>query len=156
MSQMQRRLDAMGLTLPEVAPALADYVPWVREGGWVWISGQLPIESGRLLAEGRVPAEVSPERAAQAARQCALNAVAALGAALAGRFEDVQRIVQVTVYVQSEAGFGGQPEVANGASELIGGLWGEAGRHSRIAVGAHALPRNAPVELALVAAVSPG
>ena len=146
------RLAELGLTLPEVARPLAAYVPAVRSGALVWTSGQLPIVDGAVVATGKVGAQVDVERAAELARICALNALAAVAAEV-GDLASVRRIVRVVGYVASAPGFIGQPQVVNGASELLGQLFGAAGVHARSAVGVAVLPLDAPVELELVAEV---
>ncbi len=144
------RLAALGLTLPAVAAPVAAYVPAVRTGGFVYTSGQLPTVDGKLLAVGKVGAEVSASDAAGLARTCALNALAAAASA-AGGLAAIGRIVKVTGFVASAAGFSGQPQVVNGASELLLEVFGEDGRHARSAVGVAELPLNAPVEVELIA-----
>jgi enamine deaminase RidA (YjgF/YER057c/UK114 family) len=144
------RLAALGLTLPAVAAPVAAYVPAVRTGGFVYTSGQLPTVDGKLLAVGKVGAEVSASDAAGLARTCALNALAAAASA-AGGLAAIGRIVKVTGFVASAAGFTGQPQVVNGASELLLEVFGEDGRHARSAVGVAELPLNAPVEVELIA-----
>ena len=146
------RLDALGLTLPEVTPPLAAYVPAVISGGYVYTSGQLPVADGKLLATGKVGAQVSAEDAAALARVCALNALAAAAAA-AGGLLAIQRIVKVTGFVASAPDFTGQAQVVNGASQLLLEVFGEAGRHARSAVGMAVLPLDAPVEIELIAEV---
>jgi len=146
------RLAALGLTLPPVVPPVAAYVPAVWTRGFVYVSGQLPTVDGKLLATGKVGGEVSPSDAAGLARICALNALAAAAAA-AGGLEAIRRIVKVTGFVASAPGFSGQPQVINGASELLIELLGEDGRHARSAVGVAELPLNTPVEVELIAEV---
>ncbi|HEY6314869.1 MAG TPA: RidA family protein [Streptosporangiaceae bacterium] len=146
------RLAALGLTLPPVVPPVAAYVPAVRTRGFVYVSGQLPTVDGKLLAVGKVGGEVSPSDAAGLARICALNALAAAAAA-AGGLEAIRRIVKVTGFVASAPGFSGQPQVINGASELLIEVLGEDGRHARSAVGVAELPLNTPVEVELIAEV---
>jgi enamine deaminase RidA (YjgF/YER057c/UK114 family) len=146
------RLDELGLTLPEVTPPLAAYVPAVISGGYVYTSGQLPMADGKLLATGKVGAQVTAEQASQLARVCALNALAAAAAA-AGGLLAIQRIVKVTGFVASAPDFTGQAQVINGASELLQQVFGEAGRHARSAVGMAVLPLDAPVEIELIAEV---
>jgi enamine deaminase RidA (YjgF/YER057c/UK114 family) len=146
------RLAALGLTLPPVIPPVAAYVPAVRTRGFVYVSGQLPTVDGKLLATGKVGGEVSPSDAAGLARICALNALAAAAAA-AGGLEAIRRIVKVTGFVASAPGFSGQPQVINGASELLIEVLGEDGRHARSAVGVAELPLNTPVEVELIAEV---
>jgi enamine deaminase RidA (YjgF/YER057c/UK114 family) len=154
-SRIADRLAELGLALPPVAAPVAAYVPAVVDGGLVWTSGQLPFVDGALPAtgvvgdgEGLVPAQ----DAAQLARLCALNALAAIGSV--ADLDDVRRIVKVVGFVASAPGFTGQPAVVNGASELLGQVFGDAGRHARSAVGVAALPLGAPVEVEVVAAVA--
>ena len=146
------RLAALGLTLPPVTAPVAAYVPAVRTGAYVYVSGQLPVVDGKLPATGKVGDEVSAEDAAAMARTCALNALAAAASA-AGGLEGIRRIVKVTGFVASAPGFGGQPQVINGASELFIEVFGEDGKHARSAVGVAELPLNAPVEVELIAEV---
>ncbi len=146
------RLAALGLTLPPVAAPVAAYVPAVVAGGFVYTSGQLPTVDGELPAAGKVGGEVSGPDAAGLARTCALNAVAAAAAA-AGGLDAIRRIVKVTGFVASAPGFSGQPQVVNGASELLIEVFGEDGRHARSAVGVAELPLNAPVEVELIAQI---
>lgn len=145
----EERLAELGLAVPEVAPPVAAYIPAVRSGSHVFTSGQLPMQSGQLMASGKVGGEVSQEEAVACARQCALNALAAVRAEL-GELSAVKRVVKVVVFVASTPDFTGQPFVANGASELFGEVFGEAGRHARSAVGVPVLPLDAPVEVELV------
>ena len=144
------RLAALGLTLPPVAAPVAAYVPAVRTGGFVYTSGQLPTVDGKLPAVGKVGAEVSAADAAGMARTCALNALAAAASA-AGGLDAIGRIVKITGFVASAPGFSGQPQVVNGASELLIEVFGQDGRHARSAVGVAELPLNAPVEVELIA-----
>jgi enamine deaminase RidA (YjgF/YER057c/UK114 family) len=144
------RLAALGLTLPPVPAPVAAYVPAVRTGGFVYTSGQIPTVDGKLPAAGKVGAEVSAADAAELARTCALNALAAAAAA-AGGLDAIGRIVKVTGFVASAPGFNGQPQVVNGASELLLEVFGADGRHARSAVGVAELPLNAPVEVELIA-----
>ena len=154
MSTVQERLQAAGVTLPEAPSPVAAYVPAVRTGSLMFVSGQVPLAEGTLLAAGPVPSAVSPQEARAAARQCAINALAVLAEHLDGDLERVRRIVRVGVFIASDPGFDGQPQVANGASELFQEIFGEAGRHARAAVGSVALPLGATVELELIAEVS--
>jgi enamine deaminase RidA (YjgF/YER057c/UK114 family) len=149
------RLAALGLALPSVVPPVAAYVPAVRDGALVWTSGQLPMRDGAMLATGLVGAAVTPETAQDCARQCCLNALAAIDAVLAdeGGLDAVRRVVKVVGFVASAPGFTGQPQVVNGASLLLGELFGDAGIHARSAVGVVGLPLDAPVEIELVVAV---
>ena len=152
MSTPEERLEAMGLSVPEVAKPVAAYVPAVRSGHHVFTSGQLPMREGQLITTGKVGGEVTPEEAVACARQCALNAIAAVRAEV-GELSNVKRIVKVVAFVASTPDFTGQPGVANGASELFGQVFGEAGQHARSAVGVPVLPLDAPVEVELVVEV---
>lgn len=147
-----QRLAELGLVLPAVAKPLAAYVPAVRTGNLVYTAGQLPLVDGKLTHTGKAGAEVSPEHARVAARTCALNALAAIDA-LVG-IDNVTRIVKVVGFVASAPGFSGQPGVINGASELLGEVFGEAGQHARSAVGVSELPLDAPVEVELIVEVA--
>ena len=149
MSSPEERLAGLGLAVPEVAAPVAAYVPAVRSGNQVFTSGQLPMREGQLIATGKVGGEVTPEEALECARQCALNAIAAVRAEV-GELANVKRIVKVVAFVASTPDFTGQPGVANGASELFGAVFGEAGRHARSAVGVPVLPLDAPVEVELI------
>ena len=148
-----QRLAELGLTLPPVTAPVAAYVPAVRTGTFVYVSGQLPVVDGKLPATGKVGDEVSEQDAAAMARTCALNALAAAAAA-AGGLEAIRRIVKITGFVASAPGFGGLPQVINGASELVIAVFGEDGKHARSAVGVAELPLNAPVEVELIAEIS--
>lgn len=148
------RLAELGLELPPVAAPLASYVPAVRTGSLVLTSGQLPLVDGTIAAVGKVGALVSPEQAKGLARTCALNALAAIDA-LVG-LDSVVRVVRVVGYVASMPDFTGQPGVVNGASELIGEVFGDAGVHARSAIGVAVLPLDAPVEVELTVEVGPG
>ena len=146
------RLAELGIALPAVTKPLAAYVPAVRTGNLVYTAGQLPLVDGKLTHTGKAGAEVSPEHARVAARTCALNALAAIDA-LVG-IDNVTRIVKVVGFVASAPGFSGQPGVINGASELLGEVFGEAGQHARSAVGVSELPLDAPVEAELIVEVA--
>ena len=143
-----QRLAELGIELPAVVPPVAAYVPAKRTGSLVYTAGQLPIVEGKLAAAGKVGVDVNPEQARQLARTCALNALAAVHA-LVG-LDSVTQVVKVVGFVASAPGFTGQPAVVNGASELFGEVFGEAGRHARSAVGVSELPRNAPVEVEII------
>ncbi|MFI6901752.1 RidA family protein [Nonomuraea sp. NPDC050394] len=149
MSPPERRLKELGLTLPQAVPPVATYVPAVRSGDHVHVSGQVPLREGRLIAAGRLGDTVGVDVAYACARQCALNALAALKAEI-GDLAAVSRVVKALVFVASTAGFTALPQVGDGASDLLRELFGEAGRHARSAVGVSALPLNAPVELELL------
>ena len=153
MSKVEDRLAELGRTLPGVAAPVAAYVPAVRSGSFVFTSGQLPMVDGSLAATGKVGAEVSADDAKQLAATCALNALAAIKA-LIGDLDQVRRIVKVVGFVASVPDFTGQPGVINGASELLGEVFGEQGVHARSAVGVAVLPLDAPVEVELVVEVS--
>ena len=152
MSTPEQRLHKLGLAVPEVAKPVASYVPAVRSGHHVFTSGQLPMREGQLIATGKVGGEVTPEEALECARQCALNAIAAVRAEV-GELANVKRIVKVVAFVASTPDFTGQPGVANGASELFGEVFGEIGQHARSAVGVPVLPLDAPVEVEIVVEV---
>jgi enamine deaminase RidA (YjgF/YER057c/UK114 family) len=147
----RERLAELGLDLPGVVTPLAAYVPAVRTGDLVYTSGQVPMVDGELAATGKVGAGISPDAAKGLARLCALNALAAVDA-LAG-LDNVVRVVKVVGFVASAEGFTGQPGVLNGASELLGDVFGQAGQHARSAVGVAELPLGAPVEVELIVQV---
>jgi enamine deaminase RidA (YjgF/YER057c/UK114 family) len=148
----EERLAELGLSVPEVAAPVAAYVPAVRTGSYIYTSGQLPMRSGELITTGKVGAGVSPEEAYACAQQCALNCLAAVRS-LTDDLGRVVRVVKVVAYVASAPDFTGQPGVANGASELIGQVFADAGSHARSAVGVSVLPLDAPVEVELVVEV---
>jgi enamine deaminase RidA (YjgF/YER057c/UK114 family) len=153
MPSPEERLTEIGLSVPEVAKPVAAYVPAVRTGNHIYTSGQLPMRSGELITAGKVGAGVSPEEAYACAQQCALNALAAVRSVV-GELSAVVRVVKVVAFVASAPDFTGQAGVANGASELIGQVFADAGRHARSAVGVAVLPLDAPVEVELVVEVS--
>jgi enamine deaminase RidA (YjgF/YER057c/UK114 family) len=154
------RLVELGLTVPEVVPPVAAYVPAVVSGAHVYTAGQLPMRDGALLATGKVGGEVTPEVATECARQCALNAIAAIASVVStgSTSEGLERIriVKVVVFVASTPDFTGQPAVANGASNLFGDVFGELGIHARSAVGVPVLPLDAPVEVEVIAEILGG
>ncbi|MDP2773891.1 MAG: RidA family protein [Nocardioides sp.] len=152
MSTPEERLSELGLVVPEVAKPVAAYVPAVRSGNHVFTSGQLPMRSGELMLTGKVGGEVTAEEAYDCARQCALNALAAVRAEV-GELSAVKRIVKVVVFIASTPDFTGQPGVANGVSELLGEVFGDAGVHARSAVGVTVLPLDSPVEVELLVEV---
>ena len=152
MSIVEDRLAELGRVLPGVAAPVAAYVPAVRSGAYVFTSGQLPMVDGSLAATGKVGAEVSAEDAKQLAATCALNALAAIKAEI-GDLDRVRRIVKLVGFVASVPDFTGQPGVVNGASELLGEVFGEKGVHARSAVGVAVLPLDAPVEVELIVEV---
>lgn len=147
------RLAELGISIPEVVPPVAAYVPAVVTGRHVYTSGQLPMRDGSMIAEGLVGSDVDPEVAKDCARQSAINALAAAQSAI-GSLDRVTRVVKVVGFVASAPGFTGQPAVINGASEVLLEIFGEAGRHARSAVGVAALPINAPVEVEMVLEVA--
>ncbi len=149
MSTIDARLAELGISIPPLAKPVAVYVPAVISGHHVFTSGQLPFVDGALPATGKVGAEVSAEDAAGYAAQCALNALAAVESVI-GSLDRVTRIVKVTGFVASAPDFTGQPGVLNGASELLGRIFGDVGVHARSAVGVAVLPLDAPVEVELV------
>ncbi|MBI4728651.1 MAG: RidA family protein [Acidobacteria bacterium] len=149
----ESRLAHLGIALPEPPAPVAAYVPWTRSGALVFVSGQLPFRGGALPRTGSVGAEVSADEAVEEARAAAINALAVLRAA-AGSLDHVARVVKLTVFVASAPGFRAQPQVANGASELMAAVFGEAGRHAREAVGVAELPLGAPVEIELIAEIA--
>lgn len=148
MSAVEQRLAALGLTVHDVVPPVAAYVPAVRTGRYVHISGQLPVVDGVLLETGKVGAEVSAERAAELAAVCALNAIAAVKSV--APLDSVTRIVKVTGFVASAPDFTGQPVVMNGASNLLLEAFGDLGAHARSSLGVAVLPLDAPVEVELI------
>jgi enamine deaminase RidA (YjgF/YER057c/UK114 family) len=147
------RLAELGLELPAVPAPLAAYVPTVRTGNLVYTSGQLPFVDGSLPTVGKVGGEVSVEAAAECARLCALNGLAAIAAEV-GALEQVVRVVKVVIFVASTPDFTDQAQVGNGASQFLGDVFGESGRHARSAVGVASLPLDAPVEVELVVEVA--
>jgi len=149
MSTIDERLAELGITLPTVVPPVASYIPAVVSGSLVYTSGQLPMVDGALPATGKLGAEVSDEQGKALARQCALNGLAAV-ASVIGSLDRVTRIVKVVGFVASDPAFTGQPGVINGASEVLGEIFGDAGVHARSAVGVAVLPLNSPVEVELV------
>lgn len=151
MSAVEERLGGLGLALPPVAAPVAAYAPAVAHGGTVYTAGQLPFVEGALPRTGKVGAEVDAEAATEFAQIAVLNALAAVKAEI-GDLDRVTRVLKVVVYVASDPSFTGQPGIANGASELLGTVFGERGTHARSAVGVASLPLDAPVELDLVLA----
>ncbi|WJY88772.1 RidA family protein [Corynebacterium confusum] len=148
----KKRLEELGYELPQVAKPLASYVPALKVGNQVWTSGQLPLVDGQLPATGKVGAEVSLEQAQDLARRSILNALAAVDAEVG--LDNVSRVLKVVGFVSSDPEFLDQPEVINGASNLIGEVFGDAGQHARSAVGVAVLPKNSPVEIELIVEIS--
>jgi enamine deaminase RidA (YjgF/YER057c/UK114 family) len=153
MSAVEDRLADLGLTVPEVVPPVAAYVPVVRQGDLVFTSGQLPMVDGALPATGKVGAEVDADTAKALAQACALNAIAAIRSEI-GDLDAVTRVVKVVGFVASDPHFTGQPGVVDGASELFVKAFGDKGIHARSAVGVTALPLDAPVEVEVVVSVA--
>ncbi len=149
MSKLDDRLAELGLLVPATSKPVAAYIPAVASGNLVYTSGQLPMVDGVLAVTGKVGAEVDAEQARQLARTCVLNGLAAARSAI-GSLDRITRVVKVVGFVASDPSFTGQPGVINGASELLGEIFGEAGAHARSAVGVAVLPLNAPVEIEFV------
>jgi enamine deaminase RidA (YjgF/YER057c/UK114 family) len=152
MGVVEDRLAELGLSVPDVAAPVASYVPAVRTGSYVYTAGQVPLRDGDPGATGKVGAGVSPEEASACAQQCALNAIAAVKAEI-GDLDAVKRVVKVVCFVASAPDFTGQPQVANGASDLLGKAFGDAGAHARSAVGVAVLPLDVPVEVEIIVEV---
>lgn len=146
------RLRELGYELPGVAKPLASYVPAVRVGDQVWTSGQLPLVEGSLPLTGKVGAELTTEQAQEQARIAALNALAAIDAEVG--LDNISRVVKIVGFVASDPAYADQPVVINGASDFIGEVFGDAGKHARSAVGVAALPKNAPVEIELIVEIA--
>ena len=149
----EERLAELGLAVPEVAKPVAAYVPAIRTGNYIYTSGQLPMSDGQLMTTGKVGGEVAAEDATACAQQCALNALAAVKSVV-GDLSRVVQVVKLVAFVSSTTDFTGQPGVANGASELVGKVFGDAGQHARSAVGVPVLPLDAPVEVEMIVEVS--
>jgi enamine deaminase RidA (YjgF/YER057c/UK114 family) len=146
---VEQKLAELGLTLPNVATPAGAYVPAVISGNLVFTAGQIPLVDGTLMATGKVGDEISAEYAKEIAQRCALNALAAIKSVI-GDLSRVKRVVKVVGFVASTPDFTGQPGVLNGASELLGKVFSDAGLHARSAVGVAALPLDAPVEVELI------
>lgn len=143
---IEAKIEAMGIALPAAAAPAANYVPFMRSGNLLFTAGQLPLRDGNLVSTGVVGDNLTLAAGQDAARQCAINILAQAKAAL-GSLDSIARIVKITVFVASEPGFTQQHLVANGASDLLAEIFGEAGRHARSAVGVSSLPLDAPVEI---------
>jgi len=148
----EERLAALGLVVPDVVIPVAAYVPAVRTGSYVYTAGQLPVRDGELMRTGKVGSEVGVDEANECARQCALNALAAVRSQV-GDLSAVTRVVKVVGFVASAPGFTAQPQVVNGASELLGQVFGDSGQHARSAVGVAVLPLDAPAEIEMIVEV---
>ncbi|QCO99627.1 RidA family protein [Arthrobacter sp. 24S4-2] len=153
-SHIERRLQALGIELPQVAPPVAVYVPAIGSDNHVFTSGQLPFINGELQGRGKVGAGVSADDAKAYAATCAINALAAIKAQI-GDLDRISQIIKVVGFVASDPAFTGQPGVINGASELLGEIFGEAGKHARSAVGVAVLPLDAPVEVEVTVELFP-
>lgn len=153
MSAVEQRLSDVGLSVPEVAIPVAAYVPAVQTGNYIFTSGQLPMVSGELMHKGLLGAGVTEDDAVACARQCALNAIAAIKAVV-GDLDNVVRVVKVVGFVASTPDFTGQPAIINGASQVFAQAFGEAGTHARSAVGVASLPLNAPVEVEVIVEIN--
>ena len=152
-----QKLRELGIELPTLAAAFGAYVPAKRVGNLVYVAGQLPTKDGKLLATGPVPSKCSPEQAKSAARQCVINALAAARSIVDGNVDRIAGVLRVGAFVASDAAFTQQPQVANGASELLLEIFGDAGRHVRAAVGVNVLPLDASVEIEFIfIAAEPG
>lgn len=151
-STPEARLDELGIEIPDVAAPVAAYVPAVRTGQYICTSGQLPVQNGQSLHIGKVGGQVSLEQAQSAARQCTLNALAAVRS-ITGDLSAIKRIVKVTGFVASAPDFTAQPQVVNGASEFLGEVFGDVGVHARSAVGVAVLPLDVPVEVEMIVEV---
>jgi enamine deaminase RidA (YjgF/YER057c/UK114 family) len=149
MSVLDDRLAELGLSVPATSKPVASYIPAIAVGNLVYTSGQLPMIDGQLPATGKVGAEIDPDAARQLARTCVLNGLAAARTAI-GSLDRITRVIKVVGFVASDPEFFGQPQVINGASELLGEIFGEAGSHARSAVGVAVLPLNSPVEIEFV------
>lgn len=152
MSHPEEKLAELGLKLPDVAKPVAAYIPVLRTGNLIYTSGQLPLREGALIATGKLGDAVSAEVGVECAQQCALNGLAAIKAEV-GDLAKIKRIVKLVAFVASTPDFTGQPQIANGASELIGQVFGDAGQHARSAVGVPVLPLDAPIEIEFIAEV---
>ncbi|MBG83435.1 MAG: hypothetical protein CMJ40_02690 [Phycisphaerae bacterium] len=150
MSRITDKLTSLGIALPEAPKPVASYIPALKVGNLLYVSGQIPFQDGELVYKGAVPTNCSPEKAAQAARICAINGLAAAQQALGGDLDQVKGVVRLGVFVASEPDFNGQPLIANGASDLMVEIFGEDGQHVRAAVGSIALPLGASVEVEMI------
>lgn len=156
MNIAEKALAEAGFQLPPAAAPAANYVPYTRQGDTLYISGQLPLIDGKLLATGRVGESIDLELAAKAAQACALNIIAQMKAACGGDLGQVEQVLKLGAFVASAPDFTGQPQVVNGASDLMVLAFGDMGRHARFAVGTNVLPLNASVEIDAIIALKPG
>lgn len=148
-----KRIAELGITLPPYVAPIGSYIPGIRTGNLILVSGQLPFVDGKLICTGKVGRDVTLEQANAAARQAGLNALG-IAAHTAGGIDNIRRIIRLAVFVNSAPGFFDQPKVANGASDVMAEIFGDTGRHVRAAVGASELPMNAAVEVELMAEMS--
>lgn len=153
MPNPEARLRELGITIPGATTPLAAYVPTVRAGGFVFVSGTLPMKDGQLMLKGKLGKDLSIDQGREAARQAIICALGSLRAEI-GSLDNVKRIVRVEGHVASAEGFTDQPKVINGASELLAEIFGDAGKHARVALGANELPLGTPVEIALIVEVA--
>jgi enamine deaminase RidA (YjgF/YER057c/UK114 family) len=149
---IEEKIKELGYRVPEAPKPLAAYIPAIRINNLIFTAGQLPMVDGKLVAEGKLGAEVSNEVGAKAAELCALNCLSVIKSEI-GDLGKIKQIVKVTVFVNSADGFTAQPQIANGASEFLVNVFGEAGKHVRSAVGVNELPINAPVEIEMIVEV---
>ena len=154
MPAIHDRLQTLKIALPEAPKPVAAYIPAVKTGNLIYVSGQVPFRNGKLLATGPVPSRTSINEAQEAAKQCVLNGLAILNDILEGDLDRITRIVKLGVFIYSDPDFSDQPKVANGASELLQDIFGESGRHARAAVGSVALPLGASVEVEMIVEVA--
>jgi len=147
MGSIDKRLQELGIMVPEPAAPVANYVGWVRAGNLVFTSGQVPLKDGKFQFQGKVGGEISVEQAGEAARICAVNVIAQIKGALDGDLDRVKRVVKLVVFVNASPEFTQHPKVANGASDLMVEVFGDKGKHARSAVGAGSLPLNVAVEV---------
>lgn len=145
--KIDARLKELDIALPDSIPPAANYVPWVRTGNLLFIAGQVPVRDGKDLYTGKLGAGITMEQGQEAARHCAINIISHVRNALNGDLDRVVRCVRLTGFVNCTPDFGQQPLVINGASDVMVAVFGDAGRHSRAAVGSVSLPRNVPVEV---------
>jgi enamine deaminase RidA (YjgF/YER057c/UK114 family) len=149
---VEEKMKELGITIPETVKPLAAYIPAIRTGDYVYTSGQVPFSGGELKYSGKIGSDLSVEEGQKAAELCALNGLSAVKGVI-GDLNKIEQIVKVTVFVNSADGFTDQPKVANGASEFLGKIFGEAGKHVRSAVGVNELPVNSAVEVEMIVKV---
>lgn len=146
---IEQRIEELGFKLPDPPKPLADYIPAVLSGNLVFTAGQIPLKDGKLEFKGKVGKDLTLENGIEAAKLCALNCLSVIKGAI-GDLDKINRIIKVTVFVNSADGFTDQPKVANGASELLGEIFGEKGKHVRSAVGVNELPIDSAVEVEMI------